>query len=194
MEELQSAKLVLYEKLKFADVMGKFSDRIEETYSASFSHKCTCPNPKHKNGRERTPSFYFSESQKNFVCFGCNLFGDMFDIIALMEGMPWYNAVRIFLEKEKIDLNEINLESFKGAGAYNNNYVYECNLKLGVELRDYLSSLTGTPYDIEKKWVDSIFKRMDDRFEKLGDEDASQARAFKAQILLELDRHKKGVI
>jgi hypothetical protein len=190
-EELQAAKAVLYDQLSFAEVAAKYSARVEETYSSSFTHKCICPNPRHKNGNERTPSFNFSERDKGFVCFGCGIHGDMFDLIALLEGMPWYQAVRMFLEKESIDLEGIDLDSFKDRVIYQHDYFYDANLHLGTKLRDYLNELQGSPlYEQDANWVDAMFRRIDNRFSKLPDKDFEQAHAFQSQILMEIDRRR----
>lgn len=188
-EELQLARAMLIERISFVEIVQKYSSKIEEVNSPSFTHKCTCPNPNHKNGQEKTPSFHFSEKSGRFICFSCGINGNVFDLIALMEGTPWYKVVRDLLRYESIDLNKIDLYSFKNKSIATYDYLYEINLDLSTKLRDHLAHFKDTKkWFKERDWVDSMFRRIDNRIEKLSDEDLGQAYAFYCQILSEIDR------
>lgn len=190
-EELQAAKALLYDSISFADIVSKYSSRVEESNSSCFTHKCTCPNPQHKNGNERTPSFHFSEKDKGFVCFGCGIQGEMFDFLSIMEGSPWHHIVRKFLQQESIDLSTIDLDSLKNRTVQDYDYLYNVNLHLSVELRNYLESIKNSAlYEKECEWVDRMFRRIDDRLGKLSEKDFQQAHSFESQILYEIDRRK----
>lgn len=52
--------------------------------SGSFTHKCTCPSKEHKQGKEKTPSFYISSTTGKFYCFGCGIHGNAFDLLAML--------------------------------------------------------------------------------------------------------------
>lgn len=52
--------------------------------SGKFTHKCKCPSPDHKNGQESTASFYFSKDTGQFYCFGCSIYGNALDLLAML--------------------------------------------------------------------------------------------------------------
>lgn len=195
-EELQQIKSYLYPKIDFAEIMKKYSKRVEEVFSSSFTHKCICPNPAHKMGNERTPSFYFSEEEKTFVCYGCNIYGDVFDIISLIEGMPWHESVRYFANRHNIDPSNVSLKLNGQTKEPIGHYAYRINLALSVELRDFLCYVKNKypdHYEQERQWVDSKFNEMDSRFSKLISESRENVRAFQGQVLIDLSRRKQSL-
>lgn len=56
--------------------------------SGKFTHKCACPNPEHKSGKERSASFYFNKDNGQFFCYGCNIYGNSFDLLKLLGEDP----------------------------------------------------------------------------------------------------------
>jgi hypothetical protein len=69
--------------------------------------------------------------------------------------------------------------------------IHEINFQMSVAIREYLASLNDTlAFKEECAWAESIFKRIDERFAKLTDEDGEQARNFSLQIMMELERRK----
>lgn len=53
---------------------------------------------------EKTPSFMISPERQTFHCFGCNEGGDIFTFIEKMEGVDFYNALKILAEKAGVAL------------------------------------------------------------------------------------------
>lgn len=190
-DELKAAKETVISSLSFSEVMEKYSSKIEELLSSTFTHRCICPNKKHKNGMERTPSFYFSEHDKRFTCFGCTLSGDIFDLIALMEGMPWYQVVRDIIKDSKLNIAKLDIESVKVDFKAFANSLFETNLHLSVALREYLKLHHGKDYyKKEALWVESIFKKIDLHLERINAGDGEALLGFKMQTLMELERRK----
>ena len=186
LEDLQAAAKVAASKLSFVELANKYCKRVESVYSATFTHKCICPNPFHKNGNEKSPSFNFSEKDKFFYCFSCQISGDIFDFITLVEGVPWHDSVMQVIESGAIDLGELGNPT-PSIDIYN--YLFHLNLDISNEIRDYLALLKDSDkYQEECAWADSVFKRVDETFAKLTDAPPDQAKAFQTQILMELSR------
>lgn len=187
-EELGGAKIMLYERLSFLDVMKQHSSSIVECWHSDFTHKCTCPL--HGNGVERTPSFYFSERSKSYRCFGCSASGDVFTLLSIINGSPWFNLVRDMLNNSGIDHTAVNLSSLRQKFV-NSDIIYGLNFNLGANIRDYLNTVTNIEeYKAEQEWADRTFKRIDDRFANLDDSDQEEAAKFKIRIMTELERRK----
>lgn len=187
-EELAGSKGLLYESLSFLDIMKRYTTSIMECWHSDFTHKCTCPL--HGQGKERTPSFYFSERSKTYKCFACNESGDIFDLIGVMEGKPWFFVVKEMLDSSDIDPDQVDLTEERPR-YIRSDIGHEANLEMSVKLRDYLSSLKEHPkYDQEKDWVDWMFRRIDDRLENLDDSSQEETARFRIRIGMELERRK----
>jgi hypothetical protein len=179
----REARLKLAEKLSFESIASKHCATVEGVASSTWTHKCTCPL--HKEGRERTPSFYISDTEKTFFCYGCYIRGDIFDFIGIIKGSPGDVVARRYMESngividDKPDVDKPRLN------------VYTIYLQLSVKIRDYLLSVKDSDiYEIELAWADSIFRRIDERFTKIKSDDWEQGRNFSMQIMLEIEGRK----
>lgn len=187
-EELNEVKSTLYERISFLEVMQKYASNIIDCWHSDFTNKCSCPI--HSNGKERTPSFYFSEVSKTYKCFACNAGGDVFDIIGMMEGRPWFQVVQDAFDKANIDPNNIDMSGLT-ARPKHTNIITNIDLELSSKLREHLYSLKETEfYEGEKKWVDWQYRRIDERLSKLNDTEQGQGTSFKIRIMNELERRQ----
>ena len=62
-----------------------------------------CPLPGHS---EKTPSFSINEPGQYYHCFGCGKGGDVIKFIEEVEGMNFYEAVKLLAENAKMELPE----------------------------------------------------------------------------------------
>ena len=172
-------------RISMERLVRKYAHNVESTSSSIFSHKCTCPSQDHKGGQERTASFYFSEENRTYKCFGCGLWGDAFDFISLVRGVPVDVVVQQYIDNKNIDVANLS-------GAVQQQFnISELNYELSTKLREYLKTkVESDEYSPEKVWVDRTFRRIDERFSKLTNEDYEKAREFYMQILMELERRR----
>ncbi|MEK9155922.1 MAG: DNA primase [Patescibacteria group bacterium] len=66
---------------------------------AGVNYKGLCPFH-----NEKTPSFMVSPERQTFKCFGCSEGGDIFTFIEKMEGLDFYNALKILADRAGVQL------------------------------------------------------------------------------------------
>jgi hypothetical protein len=183
-DEERALRKKLARNISFESVVKKYSNRIEPVSSATWTHKCACPF--HKGGNERTPSLHISDTEKTFFCYGCSVRGDVFDFIGMVRGAPGSAVAERYSKSQNI-----TLETGDVVESRPRINIHEFNLKIGISIREYLKSLTGSAtFENETSWAEETFKRVDERFAKLKDEDGDQARNFYIQIMMEIDRRR----
>lgn len=186
LEELNGARKSLYPMMSFWDIMRRYSINVSSVWGREWTHKCSCPH--HKDGGERTPSFFFSEASKKFYCFGCSIGGDIFDLIALMENRQWHELVRELLSENKIDISNIDVPN-----RANYETVFNINRELSLQIKQYVSSCEKTSYyESEKIWADRMFRRIDDSVSALekSNFDLVEINSFKMQVSIDIQRRK----
>jgi DNA primase len=62
---------------------------------------------------EKTPSFLVYPDNNNFTCFGCNSFGDIFDLVQKMENLEFVEAIHFLAEKFNIPLEKTKFKAVK---------------------------------------------------------------------------------
>lgn len=186
-KELKSAKSLLYETMSFLDIAKRYSRGVLPVWHSDFTHKCACPF--HSQGKERTPSLFFSDKNKIFHCFGCSVHGDLFTFLSMLEGRPWQFIVGDFLTTGDIGNEEIDKVEESSFSYIDHSDIY---FELSVMLRKYLSSFFGQPdYKKESDWVEWVFARIDTRFRDPSKLTTSEVRSFQMQINREVYRRKR---
>ncbi|MEI6614441.1 MAG: DNA primase [Chrysiogenales bacterium] len=62
---------------------------------------------------EKTPSFFVYPEKNSFSCYGCNRFGDIFDLVQQMENLEFVEAMHFLAEKFNIPLEKTSYKAVK---------------------------------------------------------------------------------
>jgi DNA primase len=62
---------------------------------------------------EKTPSFLVSPEKEIFKCFSCNVAGDVFKFVMLLDNIPWIEAVKKLAKKTNIEIQETKQDIVK---------------------------------------------------------------------------------
>ena len=62
---------------------------------------------------EKTPSFFVYPEKNSFSCYGCNRFGDIFDLVQEMENLEFVEAMHFLAEKFNIPLEKTSYKAVK---------------------------------------------------------------------------------
>lgn len=119
-------------RLNIVDVVGSYL-KLEK---AGGNLKARCPFH-----NEKTPSFFISPARESFHCFGCNKGGDIFEFVKEIEGIEFFDALKILAEKAGVKLvnEDSGVRSEKG----------RLIAALENAVRFYQKELAKTPQAIE---------------------------------------------
>jgi len=96
-DEVQQIK----ERLDIVDVISSYLT----VKRAGANMKANCPFH-----NEKTASFMISPEKQTFRCFGCNVGGDIFTFIEQIEGVDFYNALKILADKAGVKLENKSIK------------------------------------------------------------------------------------
>ena len=90
-------------RLNIVDVISQYI-KVEK---AGVNFKARCPFP-----NEKTASFIISPQKQIWHCFGCAKGGDMFEFIKEIEGVEFYDALKILANQAGVELKKQCKESY----------------------------------------------------------------------------------
>ncbi len=150
--------------------------------SGKFTHKCPCPNPEHKGGGEKTASFYFSRETGQFFCFGCQAYGDAFDLIQMLGGNS-NQAMQAAMDGGPVVISDLpDVQKVIEAGS----------MKLIKKCRETLQAKFGTKDFVEANlWFARFYERLDGFVVEMESETPEQIGGRFLQLNMELTRKWK---
>lgn len=140
-------------RLDIVDVVSGYI-KLEK---AGANYKANCPFHD-----EKTPSFMVSPSKQIWHCFGCAQGGDIFEFVKRIEGVEFYDALKILAEKAGVKLKSYNKSNLKDrterqkiaevleqALKFFEYYIH--NSKKGTQTKEYLAK-RGFSEELIKEW------------------------------------------
>jgi len=140
-------------RLDIVDVVSGYI-KLEK---AGANYKANCPFHD-----EKTPSFMVSPSKQIWHCFGCAQGGDIFEFVKKIEGVEFYDALKILAEKAGVKLKSYNKSNLKDrterqkiaevleqALKFFEYYIH--NSKKGTQTKEYLAK-RGFSEELIKEW------------------------------------------
>jgi DNA primase catalytic core len=103
---LSDAKDRVKEHADLGAIIAKYTKPVK----TATGFKACCPLPGHK---EKTPSFHYNQRGNYFFCYGCNRGGDVFKFLELVEGLPFFEALKELAETLGIELPKFERSSSK---------------------------------------------------------------------------------
>ena len=185
--EMEGFMDILVDKVHILDILGKYKIDFMPCRSGEFTHRLKCPLPVHMFGEERTASFFISEAQNKFYCFGCNFQGNVVDFISLYSGKPFYESIRwlaayagITSSNIEEDLKNMPKREKRDPEKLVSTHVY----RTGILIRDYIKKTTGkVEYEKWCKWADRKFIKLDEFLNNPREGDWEVAKAYHNKIL-----------
>lgn len=89
------------ERLDIVDVISSYLTMKK----AGANFKANCPFH-----HEKSPSFMVSPERQTFKCFGCGQGGDVFTFIEQIEGVDFYNALKILADRAGVELKQKSVQ------------------------------------------------------------------------------------
>ncbi len=193
--DMNEYRQYIFDHVSYVKVMHILKLRPEECSVGKHSHRMVCPFKFHKNGRERTGSFRFSEQDKTFICFGCNEHGNLLKFLTLYcGGCEQYNLKKLsgmagLLEDTSAWIAESIVEQDAEI------VIKEANYKLlfdsGLAIRDYLRSIKNKEiYSNECEWADRMFIKIDKCFNTIEYDNIDDAKKILENIINSISKRK----
>ena len=202
MEPLKSIwdyKDFILSKVSLVGIMKDHGIEVEERPAGDFTHRAYCPFHSGKDGgKERTPSFFASETGSSFYCFGCSQSGSTIDFIRLIEGSPSERvlenlAIKIGLLNGNGEIDEIEKLKIKDIkSVYKkvptvNSFLFE----ISESLRNHIKMFDGERFETEFKWMEKIAERADSFILQISYEDYKSADELLSKIKSAINKRIK---
>ncbi|MDR1400863.1 MAG: DNA primase [Endomicrobium sp.] len=113
---------------------------------------------------EKTPSFLVNPGKGIFKCFGCNVGGDVFKFVMLVDNISWYESVKKLAKMANIEIKDVRQDAAKVSEKTKIFDILESSAMF------YHRCLLGSPYaEKARKYLDDrgIIRETIDKF-KLG--------------------------
>ncbi len=191
--EIEGLLDVVLDKVNILDILDKWGIEYAACRTGEFTHRMKCPFPLHAFGDERTASFFVSEEQNKFYCFGCNSGGNVIDMVRLYAGKPFYESAKWLAQIAGVTDGNIDEEDLSGISRSKKRdpeqKVSTHVFRAGVEIRNFLNSIKGKKeYNEWKNWADKRFAKLDKYLDQLEDDDWKIAKDYYDKIVQYLKR------
>lgn len=193
--DMNEYRQYILEHIKFSKVMRALKLQPEECLTTRYSHRMICPFKFHKNGRERTGSFRFSDQKNIFTCFGCNEAGDTLKFLSLYRGgceqfhLKKLAGLAGLLEDTTAWIANDYTEQENEASAKEANY--QTLFNAGLLVRNYLNEIKSKNiYMAECEWADKMFIKIDKYFDVIEQDNIEDAEKLFNNLSNSINKRK----
>ncbi len=193
--DMNEYRQYIFDHIKFSKVMSMLKLQPEECATSRYSHRMICPFKFHKNGRERTGSFRFSDQKNTFTCFGCNENGDILKFLSLYSGgceqfhLKKLAGLAGLLEDTTIWVANDYAEQDNEIAAKEANYQMLFNA--GLLIREYLKNIKNKSiYNEECEWADQMFLKIDKYFYAIEQNDTQLTEKLLNNVTNSINKRK----
>ena len=180
----------ILDKVYILDILDKWGIEYSVCRSGEFSHRAKCPLPLHAFGEERTASFFISEDQNKFYCFGCNSGGTIIDLVKLYAGKPFYEAAKLLaveagLTSDNLEeaMENVVIKERRDPEEKVATHVY----RTGLVIREFLKKIKGKrEYSDWCKWADKRFAKLD-KYLEMDDDEWKIAKEYHDKVISYLE-------
>ena len=188
--EIEGFLDILVDKANILDILDEWDIKYSRCQTGDFTHKLRCPLPGHtiEGERERTPSFFISEDQNKFYCFGCNSQGNIIDFVSLYSGKPFYEAVKWLATYTKLTSNGINISQIQKREKIDPEKTIITHIyRTGKLIRKYVERTKGrNEYNKWCKWADKRFLKLDEFLDSLDNNEWEIVKKYYERVLQHL--------
>jgi len=190
--EIEGLLDVVLDKAHILDILDNWGIEYSVCRTGEFTHRTKCPFPLHAFGDERTASFFVSEEQNKFYCFGCNSGGNTIDLVRLYAGKPFYEAAKWLAKFVGLASNNLEdeLENINKTQRRDPEHkVMTHVLRTGIVIREFLHEIKGKKeYKEWCKWADKRFAHLDKYLDQLEDDSWQTAKNYHDKVIEYLKR------
>lgn len=149
------------------------------------TRKIHCPFADlHKNGIDRSASFYLYSDTNSFYCFGCQSSGNGIHFVASIEGINRYQAAQKILNalENEIDIDNLQIHSID----------YAETTKILIEFANYIrEKISNNAHNIQYiKFIDEICMAIDGLYERYAPMTNETLRVIVDRLKKKVEEHK----
>lgn len=181
-EEIWKWRDAIINKIRLIDLIKEYGIEIIPKNTGLFSHQIRCPFHEGKNGgREKTPSFFISDTTNSYNCFACGAGGTIIDFVSSLEGvLPVVALEKLakkagFIDKDgkwdELMLSKVDNSLLKPRETIEP-YLFE----MSYLIRKHRQQFIGTEnFEKEFRWSEKLSKKVDDFIAQIDNEDCEYA-------------------
>jgi DNA primase len=173
MNKKRYSKTQLIKIIKILDLCESNSIAVEQIVSGNFTHRCKCPFPNHKSGKERTHSLYIDSINNNFYCFGCGASNNSIDFYMLLNGLSFVDAITKLSEMVDPDCA---VDQTPDSDIKRNNF------SILLEISSIFRNLYSKEEYRNELWLEDLSKKTDLKIDSLESYDVDGAKKVLKQI------------
>jgi hypothetical protein len=185
-------------KVRLIDLIQEYGMELIPKQTGLFTHQIRCPFHEGKNGgREKTPSFFISDTTNSYNCFACGAGGTIIDFVSSLEGILPVKALEKLAKKagfidkdgkwDELQLSQVSETLLKPRETIDP-YLFE----ISHLIRKHIKQFIGTEsFEKEFRWAEKLSRKVDDFIGQIDSEDCEYAIELVEKIRKSIEARTK---